>query len=250
MTLIAFLAFPSKSVADLSGAEIMIRSEQREIGNDERSETTMTLLTKQGEKRIRKMEMLRLGKASAKKVLIHFLEPADVRGVGFMVWRHKGKDDERWLYLPSLKMVRRIAAADKRGSFVGSDFVYEDVAGRDADQDNHTLIRSEKINDQDGFVVESVPKDPKSAEYSKKISWVRKDNFVVIKETYTDKQGKELKQFAVDKLEQIQGIWTILQMTMRNVQTGHYTIVTWDKVKYNTGLSDDNFTERYLRRGI
>jgi outer membrane lipoprotein-sorting protein len=226
----------------------MTRVEQRDIGKDERSQISMTLVTRGGDKRVRKMSMLRLGKASSKKVLIHFLEPADVRGVGFMVWRHRGKDDDRWLYLPSLKLVRRIAAADKRSSFVGSDFVYEDVAGRDVEEDTHTLVGSERVGGEDCYVVRSVPRSAKSAEFDSKTSWVRKDGFVVIQELYQDRQGKELKRFAVDRLEKVEGIWTIRQQTMRNLQTGHHTVVTWERVDYDTGLSDDTFTERYLRR--
>ncbi|MBI3920869.1 MAG: outer membrane lipoprotein-sorting protein [Armatimonadetes bacterium] len=236
--------------AELSATDIMTRAEQRDIGKDEQSQITMTLVTKGGEKRVRKMKMLRLGKASSKKVLIHFLEPTDVRGVGFMVWRHKDKDDDRWLYLPSLKMVRRIAAADKRASFVGSDFVYEDIAGRDVDEDTHSLTGTEEVDAADCYVVKSVPKSAKSAEFSSKTSWVRKDSFVVVKETYLDKQGKKLKELTADDLGKVEGIWTARKQTVRNVQTGHYTVVTWDKVNYNTGLSDDDFTERQLRRGV
>ena len=234
--------------AELSGTEIMTRVDQREVGKDESSEVTMRLVTKGGEQRVRKLKMLQKGKSNTKKVLIRFLEPADVRGVGFLVWRHPDKDDDRWLYLPSLHMVRRISAADKRGSFVGSDFVYEDVAGRDVDQDKHTLTGSESVGGQDCYVVKSVPRDPKSAEFGHKISWVRKDNFVIVQEKYYDRQGKPLKQLTVDNLEKIQGIWTVRKETMRNLQTGHYTVIAWDKVKYNTGLGDDVFTERYLRR--
>jgi len=234
--------------AELSGTEIMTRVDQREVGKDESSEVTMRLVTKGGDQRVRKLNMLQKGKSNTKKVLIHFLEPADVRGVGFLVWRHPDKDDDRWLYLPSLHMVRRISAADKRSSFVGSDFVYEDIAGRDVDQDKHTLTGSESIGGQDCFVVKSVPRDSRSAEFDYKVSWVRKDSFVVAQEKYYDHQGKSLKQLSVDDLDKIQGIWAVRKDTMRNLQTGHYTVVTWDKVKYNTGLGDDVFTERYLRR--
>jgi outer membrane lipoprotein-sorting protein len=234
--------------AELSGTEIMTRVEQREIGKDERSEITLTLITKEGQRRERKMILQRRGKADSKKVLIHFLSPADVRGVGFLVWRHPGKDDDRWLFLPALNMVRRIAAADKRSSFVGSDFVYEDVAGRDVGQDTHTLVRSESLGGQDCYVVKSVPKNPGSAEFSYKLSWVRKDNFVVIQELYYDKRGEQLKKLTVDKLEAIQGIPTVRKQTMRDLQTGHRSEVTYDDVRYNLGLGDDVFTERYLRR--
>ncbi|OFX14717.1 MAG: hypothetical protein A2Z18_10035 [Armatimonadetes bacterium RBG_16_58_9] len=248
IVMVAALLVWGPAGAELSGTDIMTRVDQRDVGKDESSEVAMRLVTKGGDQRVRKLKMLQKGKSNTKKVLIHFLEPADVRGVGFLVWRHPDRDDDRWLYLPSLHMVRRIAAADKRASFVGSDFVYEDVAGRDVDQDKHTLTGSESVGGQDCYVVKSVPRDPKSAEFDYKVSWVRKDNFVVVQEKYYDRQGKPLKQLTVDDLDKIQGIWTVRKDTMRNLQTGHYTVVTWDKVKYNTGLGDDVFTERYLRR--
>ncbi|MHB9025399.1 MAG: outer membrane lipoprotein-sorting protein [Armatimonadota bacterium] len=232
--------------AELTGAQIMTRVDQRDIGKDGSFQVTMRLVAPNGDQRVRKLKMLLKGKSNTKKVMVHFLEPTDVRGVGFLVWRHPDRDDDRWLYLPSLHMVRRISAADKRSSFVGSDFVYEDVAGRDVDQDKHTLTGSETIDDQECYVVKSVPND--TTEYAHKISWVRKDNYVVVQEKYTDRQGKPLKQLTVDALEKIQGIWTVRKQTMRNLQTKHYTVVSWDKVKYNSGLGDDVFTERYLRR--
>ncbi|NCO96230.1 MAG: outer membrane lipoprotein-sorting protein, partial [Armatimonadetes bacterium] len=105
----ALMACGSDAFAALSGTEVMTRAEQREVGKDETSQITMTV-TARGQQRVKKMRLLRQGKASTKKVLIHFLAPADERGVGFLVWRHKDRDDDRWFYLPALKMVRRIAA--------------------------------------------------------------------------------------------------------------------------------------------
>jgi hypothetical protein len=232
--------------AELTGTEIMTRVDQREVGKDGSFEVTMRLVAPNGDQRVRKLKMLQQGKSSTKKVMVHFLEPADVRGVGFLVWRHPDRDDDRWLYLPALHMVRRIAAADKRSSFVGSDFVYEDVAGRDVDRDKHTLTGTEAVDNQECYVIKSVPND--KTEYTQKVSWVRKDIFVVVQEKYYDKQGKLIKQLTADELEKIQGVWTVSKQTMRNLQTKHYTVVAWDKVKYNSGLGDDVFTERYLRR--
>lgn len=249
MAALALLALGVGAVgAELSGTDIMTRVEQREIGKDETSQVTLTLITKEGQRRERELLLQRKGKADQKKVLIHFLSPADVRGVGFLVWRHPGKDDDRWLFLPALNMVRRIAAADKRSSFVGSDFVYQDVAGRDVGEDTHTLTRSESLGGQDCYVVKNVLRNPGSAEFSYKLSWVRKDNFVVIQELYYDKRGEKLKQLTVDKLDTIQGIPTVRKQTMRDLQTGHRSEVSYDKVQYNRGLGDDVFTERYLRR--
>ncbi|NCQ32613.1 MAG: outer membrane lipoprotein-sorting protein [Armatimonadetes bacterium] len=241
----ALMACGSDAFAALSGTEVMTRAEQREVGKDETSQITMKV-TARGQQRVKKMRLLRQGKASTKKVLIHFLSPADERGVGFLVWRHKDRDDDRWFYLPALKMVRRIAAADKRSSFVGSDFTYEDVAGRDADRDTHTLTGEKTVDGQPCYVVKSVPKD--RAEFASKTAWVRKDSFVIVQEKYYDKQGKLLKTYTADKLEKVQGLWTIRQQTMKNAATGGQTVVTWNSVKYNTGLGEDVFTERYLKR--
>jgi outer membrane lipoprotein-sorting protein len=245
MMAIGLALLASQTWAALSGTEVMSRAEQREVGQDETSQITMKI-TARGQQRVKQLRMLRKGKASSKKVLIHFLAPADERGVGFLVWRHQDKDDDRWFYLPALKMVRRIAAADKRSSFVGSDFTYEDVAGRDVARDTHTLTGEETVGGAACYVVKSVPKD--RAEFASKTAWVRKDNFVVVQEKYFDRQGRLLKTFTVDKLERVQGLWTVRQQTMKNAQTGSQTVVTWDSVRYNTGLGDDVFTERYLKR--
>ncbi|PIX44585.1 MAG: hypothetical protein COZ57_17210 [Armatimonadetes bacterium CG_4_8_14_3_um_filter_66_20] len=95
-------------------------------------------------------------------------------------------------------------------------------------------------------MVKSVPKD--RAEFASKTAWVRKDSFVIVQEKYYDKQGKLLKTYTADKLEKVQGLWTIRQQTMKNAATGGQTVVTWNSVKYNTGLGEDVFTERYLKR--
>ncbi|MFQ6113412.1 MAG: outer membrane lipoprotein-sorting protein, partial [bacterium] len=165
----------------------------------------------------------------------------------FMVWKYLGKNDDRWLYVPAIKLVRRIAANDKNSSFVGSDFTYEDVSGREVTEDTHTLRGEEALKGKTVYVVESVPKEEKSAYYSRKVSWIDKETFLPLKEEYYDKRGDLYKTFTADKIETVQGIATIMQRTMVNAQNGHRTVVTFEAVKYNVGLKEDIFSERYLR---
>jgi len=156
--------------------------------------------------------------------------------------------------VPAIDLVRRIATSDARSSFVGSDFTYEDVSGRDIPADTHTLLREEKIGDRDCYVVESVPKEP--IEYVKRISWIDKGTFLPLKEEYYDVQKELTRVFTADKIEEVAGTErkernafpTATKRTMKNLKTGHRTEVTFTSVSYNIGLPDSIFTERYLRK--
>ncbi|NIT51835.1 MAG: outer membrane lipoprotein-sorting protein, partial [Phycisphaerae bacterium] len=71
----------------------------------------MKLLSKNGKERTRELTMLRLNMEEGweQKYYMYFHRPADVRAMTFMVWKYTGRDDDRWLYVPSIKLVKRIA---------------------------------------------------------------------------------------------------------------------------------------------
>ena len=243
----------SRALAGTPGAaeEIIRRSAlvQFYSGNDMRAKVTMRLLSKEGGERVRELIMTRRNvKAGGdQKYFILFRQPADVRDMTFLVWKYPQRDSDRWLYIPAIKLVKRIAANDKRSSFVGSDFSYEDVSGRAAEEDNHTLLREEKYEGKELFVVKSIPKDGKSADFGYKVSWIDKGNFVLWKEEYYDKRGALFKVFTADEVKPIQGFPTTVKRTMKNVQTGHWSEAAYGEVKYNLGLADGVFSERSLR---
>ncbi|OGP34560.1 MAG: hypothetical protein A2X88_07410 [Deltaproteobacteria bacterium GWC2_65_14] len=237
--------------APVGAEEIMRRSAlvQYYSGNDMRTKVTMRLLSKEGGERVRELIMTRRNvKAGGdQKYFILFLRPADVRDMTFLVWKYPLKDSDRWLYIPAIHLVKRIAADDKRSSFVGSDFSYEDVSGRAVEEDDHTLLREETLEGTEVFVVKSVPKDEKSVDFGYKVSWIDKGNFVLRKEEDYDKRGALLKVFTAEEVRHIQGFPTTVRRTMRNVQTGHRTEVRYEEVKYDIGLADRLFSERSLR---
>jgi len=169
-----------------------------------------------------------------------------VRGTGFLIWEHKGKDDDQWLYLPAFKKVRRISSKEKEKSFMGTDFSYEDLGSHNLDDYNYTLLKSETFDDQDCYVVESVPKPGKKKSYKKTITWIRKDIFLAIRIDFYDKKGKFLKRLHATNIEKIDGIWTVKVMEMENVQRKHRTILELENVRYNIGLKKHFFTERNL----
>ena len=129
-------------------------------GGDGIADVAMTIADSQNRERIREFRILRLNKqpGGEQKFYVYFHKPADVSKMVYMVWKYLNKDDDRWLYLPALDLVKRVAASDKRSSFAGSHFVYEDVSGRNVDADNHELIET---TDQ-AFKLKNIPQEKKS----------------------------------------------------------------------------------------
>ena len=259
--LIAGLAF-SKEVtgkSEQSSAVRIIENSQLAFyyqGDDMKARVIMELIDKDGGKRTRVMTMLRRNETEGKnqKYFIYFHKPGDVRRLTFMVWKYPQKEDDRWIFIPAVDLIRRIAADDKRSSFVGSDFTYEDISGRDVASDTHTLLRSEMLEERECYVIQSVPKEP--TEYTKRLSWIDKKTFLPIKEEYYDAQNELFRVFTADKIEEITGAGgkdkkvfpTVTKRTMKNVKTGHSTEVIYKSVSYNLGLKDKDFSERQMRR--
>jgi outer membrane lipoprotein-sorting protein len=218
-----------------------------EAGRDFQARVKMTLITREGQQRLRDLTMLRKnGEAGEQKYFMYFHSPADVAGMTFMVYKFPNRDDDRWLFIPAINLVNRIAARDSRSSFVGSDFTYEDVSGRDLSADAHTLVKEDQIGGRKVYVVESTPRSP--AEYARKLAWIDQTTFLPLKEEYYDVQDALYKVFTADEIKEVQGFPTAVRRIMVNVKTGHKTEVVFERVQYEVGLGDDLFSERYLRR--
>lgn len=251
MLLLIFLTavgFPRAALA-ADATEIIQKSQAAffEAGKDFQARVKMTLTTREGQQRLRELTMLRKNyPAGEQKYFIYFHSPADVAGTTFMVYKYPNRDDDRWLFIPAINLVNRIAARDSRSSFVGSDFTYEDVSGRELTADRHTFLKEDELNGHKVYMIESTPQTP--AEYARKVGWIDQVTFLPLKEEYYDIQGTLYKVFSADEIKEIQGIPTVMKRTMANVKSGHKTEVVFDRIQYNVGIGDDLFSERYLRR--
>ena len=215
-------------------------------GADGRARVKMTIKDKQGSTREREFTILRKNaddKNEAQKFFVYFHRPADVRQMVFMVWKHVGKDDDRWLYLPALDVVRQIAASDERTSFVGSTFFYEDVSGRGLDEDTHELVETTA----DYYVLKNTPKNPSAVEFDSYTMYIHKGTFIPVKVEF-EKGGNVYRVAEALKVEDIQSFKTVTQSRMTDKNAGTETTLDYVKVEYNTGLQDDLFTERFMRK--
>lgn len=230
-------------------------------GRDGRARVSMTITDKQGRERHRGFTILRrderppeseadkYGKdeyMKDQKFYVYFHRPGDVEGTVFMVWKHVAldKDDDRWLYLPGLDLKKRIAASDERTSFVGSHFYYEDVSGRNTNEDKHELEKTTS----NYYVLKNTPKKPKLVEFKYYRMWIHKSTFIPVKIEYFDDRDNKYREYQVLAVQQIQGYPTVTKSRVKDLQGGGQTVIEYTDVEYDIGLEEDIFTERYLRR--
>ncbi len=234
----------------LTGRDIMVSVYNRPDGEDRMNIWQMTLIDKKGRKRMRKAIFYSKDYGEDTKSLIYFQEPGDIRGTGFLSYEYESpqKDDDRWLYLPALKKVRRISGTSNNDYFMGTDFIYDDMGKRRVDDDVHTLLKLEDLGGQQCWVIESVPKD-KSYLYSKKISWILKDSLGEARIEYYDRRGPLMKVLTVPVQRKQDGFWTAFKMEMDNIQEKHKTIIETIEVRYNQGIKDSFFRVSSLEQG-
>jgi len=216
-------------------------------GDDGKAKVKMTITDKRGQKRDREFIILRKDVADGgdQNYFVYFQRPPDVRRMTYLVQKHTAidKDDDRWLYMPAIDRVNRIAAGDKRTSFVGSDFLYEDVSGRSLDEDTHELTQTTDTM----FIVKNVPKKPDSVEFSYYTVTIDRKNYVPTKMEFFDKEGKLYRTIESQKVEVIQEFPTVTKSVVQDLKTGSKTEMEFSDVQYNIKIGDV-FEERYLRR--
>lgn len=245
--ILTLLATMNLSAAELTANEVVAKANLAAYyaGKDGRATVKMTISDSQGGNRQRAFTLLRLTTQDGnQKFYVYFTEPADVRKMAYLVWKNVGGDDDRWLWLPALNLKKRIAPGDKRTSFVGSDFLYEDVSGRSQTEDSHELL---EVTDQH-YLLKHVPKDAGSVEFAWYQTWIDLKTFLPMRAEYYDASGERYREVEAVKVETVQGYPTVMIAEARDLRSGSVTRNEFSKVEYDLGLKEQIFTERFLRR--
>ncbi len=236
--------------AELTGRDIALKVYDRPDGDDQRGIMHMTLINRRG--RTRERTLLSFSKEYGKdsKSLMFFQSPADVKGTGFLQYDYDDPDqeDDRWLYLPALKKVRRISGSSKNDYFMGTDFTYDDMGNRAVEEDHHKLLREEEVDSLKCWVLESTPKD-EDYMYSRTVRWIRQDALLPVKVEFYDRHGNLLKALTIPDIRKQDGFWAMFRMEMDNLQEKHKTILEIEEIHYNVGLKDNLFRVSTLERG-
>jgi len=211
------------------------------------SSTTMVLKNKSGEKNIRKMQIKKLEDINGDKSLITFLYPSDIKGTKLLSFELIAQDDKQWLYLPALKRIKRISARNKSGSFMASEFSYEDISSQN--YKNYTYIGDAlevEIDSKNYFQIFRIPKAENSG-YSKQILYVEKKTFLIRFGEYYDRQNRIIKKIEFLEYLNIDGIYRIKKIKMTNLQNSKSSMLIWDEDNIKQKLGNREFSKRALK---
>ena len=233
-----------------TGLRIARDARAREEGfRDFTAQQVMVLRNKQGRESRRKLRVQVLEVADdGNKSLFIFDEPRDVQGTAFLVHAHRDGADDQWLYLPALRRVKRISSANQSGSFMGSEFAYEDLSPAEVEKFTYRYLREEPCGDLVCTVTERVPVS-RGSNYSRHLVWRGRDELRVHKIEYYDRKNAHFKTLTLSDYAQYGGrYWRAGEMTMVSHLTGKSTVVIWSDYRFGTGLEDSDFTQTSLRR--
>jgi len=244
VALICTMFLSAGSIFAQSADEIMKKVDIRVVPKDMKTIMKMNLIDKSNQVRQKDLKTYKL---SDEKMMMWFLNPADVKGSSFLKISYDNKDDDMWIYLPALGKVRRVASSAKNGSFMGSDFTYEDMGDRKLKDYTYKLLKVENYAGKQCWVIESTPKSGVSTDYSKIISWVWKDDYFQMKEEFYNKKGT-LKKIKTAELVKVKSYWVPRKFTMQDLSANHKTELVFDKIEVDTGISPSLFDQNNMTK--
>ena len=213
------------------------------------AEMTMVIRDRHGRESVRQMrfKVLEVPEDGDKSLFV-FDRPPDVRGTALLTHAHINAQDDQWLYLPALKRVKRINAAKRSGSFMGSEFSYEDMSSLEVEEYTYKYLRDEPCGALNCTVIEQTPLDKKSG-YSRKLVWQDTVELRTWKMELYDRKGSHLKTLTLADYQLfLDRYWRAGQQTMLNHLTGASTVLEWTNFQFQSSLSDREFTRTALQR--
>lgn len=256
LVLMALVAISPLATASLTAQEIVAQVDALEEANTSKSTMQMILVDKKGKQRSRTMTSQSKMMGDDEYKLLFFAAPENVKGTGFLTYDYASdKEDDQWLYLPALGKAKRIAAADKSGSFMGSDFTYADMTQRNLDDYTYKLLQEKEVDGKATWVIESTPKSQSVIDetgYLKSYLFVRQDNFVVVQAIHMMPDNYR-KYMSVKQLAQIDGIWVPTEIEMKTTlgkTRQHSTLLILSNITNNQPIDDQIFSLRELVKGL
>lgn len=234
--------------AEEYGLQIAIEQDARDQGfNDSIADLDMVLTNEAGDVATRTLTIKTLEvNGDGDKTITLFNSPRDVKGTSLLTWSHALKGDDQWLYLPALKRVKRVSSKNKSGSFMGSEFSYEDLSSQEVEKYTYKYLRDENYNGMDSFVVEQYPTYAYSG-YSRQIVWIDKEHYTTLKVEYYDKGNALLKTLYQSEHKQYKSkYWRAGKMKMVNHQNGKKTDLNWKDYEFGNNLNASLFTKNRL----
>jgi hypothetical protein len=183
--------------------------------------------------------------------------------LGILTWTYLDpkKETDQWMWIPSLKKIRKVSQSQGDDSFMGADFTVEEITTRKFEDETYTLIGEKNFAGYTSeytkktyyqgtpvFVIEAKPKRAHWY-YSKRLCYIDKATGGDIFDEIYDPNGKLYKTlFRGYEIYKVDGKDYPAQIIIegKDLRNGHITVITNDEIKFDQGLSESEFTEATL----
>lgn len=229
------------------GRSIALKADRANAGyGGEEAELEMVLINAQGDRVKRKISLMTTEmEGDGDRSLLTFEWPADVQGTRLLTWSHARKNDDQWLYLPSLRRVKRISSRNQSGAFMGSEFAFEDLGSQEPEKFTWSFVTEETFEDRAVWRLERVPTSRRSG-YSKQIVWMDKQYQQPLRIDYFDRKGVLLKTMRSRKFERHEKWWRPAVLEMINHQTHKKSILRWTDRTMGEDFDPEDFEKEAL----
>ena len=246
--LLAAVALWGRDAWGQDARQIIEESQRRHRSASQQYEGVLEVYDAKGGRNEKRWQYARTGSYGQSKSVLRFVAPPLVKGVALLVHNHPDRASDQWMWTPELNRDRRIALQDRSTRFFGTDFSFDDLDERDAEQNDYRLLGEQVVDGQACYQVEAVPRKTRASQYTKTVIWVRKDILLPVQfEMYV--KTELVKRMVHRRVEQVQGVWSTLELEMNDLKKKTRTVLKTEKLKYNVTLPEERFTLQALRRG-
>lgn len=251
---LCLLALGNTQAEGLSGLQIMQKNDQVMRTDTEFSRLTYTLISSNGRQQVRMLEIYSKARGPKEEHrLLEFVSPPDVKGTKLLTYDYQNKDDDQWLYLPALGTVRRIGAVDQTERFMGTDFTYEDMQDFDLESWHYQLLGEDRCADRLCYQLQARPQTPsvqKISGYSKRLLWVDKETYLVLRSDFFDKHDQLVKRLLASDVRQAPDstLFRAYHVEMEDLLRLHKTLIQFQLYQINQAVPNQIFNPRYLSR--
>ena len=249
ITCITILGHSYPAFSDNNGLMIAQEARDRDGGFSYfTAEMSMILRNKNGQESNRQLQVKILEvEGDGNKSLFIFDNPRDVKGTAFLIHGHRDSADDQWIFLPALKRVKRISSANRAGSFMGSEFSYEDMSVPEIDKYSYKYQGEETCGDLTCTIIERVPVEKKS-NYRRHLVWHDKQEYRIHKVQYFDRKNSHLKTLTFEDYKKYDDeFWRAHKLTMVNHQSGKSTEMRWSDFDFGAKVKAREFTQTGLK---
>lgn len=248
--IVTLLAVFPLSVFAQTGTSIMEKLQATQKSDSSAMDIKLSLIASNGEERERRIQTLSLTEGGLTSTITVFLSPASVKNTRFLMKENRSGGDDQWIFLPSIGRIKRIAASEGSGSFMGSDFSYSDMSSTtyDVDEATHTLLAEETLLGRESYLIESIPVT--ASDYGKTRIWVDKERYLPLRVDFYAQDGSSIvKRLITDEMAYMEGRWITKVITMTTLATNHSTRIEILQAKYNIPMNRGYFTTSFLETG-